>query len=92
MMLMRDDGYRQAMSGSIAFYSEEGERLHTDYVATSPEYGKGKFLEKMSSEVAILKEKFPHARYVGIADGACDNWSFLKKHTDIQITETLYCH
>lgn len=87
MMLMREDGYRQAMSGSIAFYNHQGERLHTNYIASAPEYGKGKFLERMSREIAQAKARFPQARYVGIADGASDNWSFLEKHTSVQITD-----
>lgn len=87
MVLMREDGYRQAMSGSIAFYDQEGERLHTDYIATAPEYGKAKFLARMEREITELKKRFPNACYVGIADGASDNWKFLEKHTSIQITD-----
>lgn len=87
MMLMRDDGYRQAMSGSIAFYNQAGQRLHTDYIAGAPEYGKSTFFERMSREIAHVKELFPDAEYIGIADGATDNWSFLEKHTSRQITD-----
>ncbi len=87
MMLMREQGYRQAMSGSIAFYDQEGNRLHTDYIAGAPEYGKARFFARMSREIAYLKEQFPHARYIGIADGANDNWTFLAQHTHTQITD-----
>lgn len=87
MMLMRDDGYRQAMSGSLAFYDQDGKRLHTDYLAGAPEYGKARFFERMNREIAHLKEQFPHAEYVGIADGASDNWTFLEQHTRTQITD-----
>ena len=34
-MLMTDDGYRVAMVGTIAFFTEEGEREHTIYVAAT---------------------------------------------------------
>lgn len=87
MMLMREDGYREAMSGNIAFYNQNGERLHTDYIAAAPEYGKAKFFERMSREIAQVKKRFPHAEYVGIADGASTNWKFLNTHTSIQITD-----
>lgn len=87
MMLMRDDGYRQAMAGSIAFYDKNGDRLHTNYIAGSPEYGKGGFLKQMTNEIAELKKQYPKVLYIGIADGASDNWKFLEKHTSIQVTD-----
>lgn len=87
MMLMRDDGYREAMSGSISYYDKKGERLHTDYIAAAPEYGKTTFFERMTREIKRLKEIYPKANYVGIADGASDNWTFLEAHTTTQITD-----
>jgi len=87
MMLMRKEGYRQAMSGSIAFYNAEGKRVHTDYIGASPEYGKAKFFERMEREILRIKKAYPNAYYVGIADGASDNWPLLEKHTDTQITD-----
>ena len=87
MMLIRDEGYRQAMSGSIAFYDKDGNRLHTDYIAGVPQYGKSAFFERMRREIADVKERFSEAEYVGIADGASDNWSFLEQHTSRQITD-----
>jgi len=86
MMLMRDDGYREAMSGTIAFY-KDGQRLHTNYVAAAPEYGKAEFFKRMTRELNRLKKLYPKAKYVGIADGASDNWSFLETHTTVQITD-----
>jgi hypothetical protein len=38
----------------------------------------------MSREVAHVKKIYPQAAYVGIADGAKDNWLFLEQHTDKQ--------
>ncbi len=87
MMLMKDDGYREAMSGTIAFYNKDGDRLHTDYIAAAPEYGKSKFLNRMTREIECVKNKYPQAYYVGIADGASNNWKFLASHTDKQITD-----
>lgn len=80
-MLMQEDGWREAVCGSIAFYDGQGERLHTIYCAASPEYGKEKFKQKFSREIERVKEKFPDALYIGLADGAKDNWTFLKYYT-----------
>jgi len=80
-MLMHKDGWREAMCGSIAFYDNQGQRLHTIYCSATPEYGKEKFKEKFSREIERVKEKFPDVLYVGLADGAKDNWTFLKKYT-----------
>jgi len=80
-MLMQKDGWREAVCGSIAFYDKQGERLHTIYCAASPEYGKEKFKQKFSREIERVKEKFPDVLYIGLADGAKDNWTFLKQYT-----------
>ena len=80
-MLMRKDGWREAMCGSIAFYDKSGERLHTIYCSATPEYGKEKFKQKLSREIERVKERFPDVLYIGLADGAPDNWMFLKRYT-----------
>ena len=86
-MLFCDDGYRQAMVGTIAFYDAAGERLHTTYVAAAPEHGKATFLECMDREIARVKKRYQHARYVGISDGASDFRPWLKKHTTTQVLD-----
>ena len=55
MMLMRKDGYREAMVGSIALYDKKGERQHSIYVAESPEYGKSKFIKNFEKEIENIK-------------------------------------
>ncbi|MCG7851355.1 MAG: ISKra4 family transposase, partial [Methanosarcinaceae archaeon] len=80
-MLMHKDGWREAMCGSIAFYDHQGERLHTIYCSATPEYGKEKFKAKLSGEIKRVQEKFPHVLYIGLADGAKDNWTFLGNYT-----------
>ena len=37
-LLLVDDGHRQAMVGTVSLYDRDGERLHTIYVAATPEY------------------------------------------------------
>lgn len=84
---LREQGYRIAMVGTLALYDDAGERLHTTYIGASPEYGKASFLERMRQEIAHTKQLYPDALYIGLADGATDNWSFLNQHTAIQVTD-----
>jgi hypothetical protein len=86
-MLTVADGWRQAMVGTIALHSASGERLHTVYVGATPEYGKDSFFDRMDSEIANTRKLFPDAVFVGIADGAKDNWPYLRKHTDRQLLD-----
>lgn len=86
-VLMHDDGWRQAMVGSLALYDQQGERLHTTYVAATPEYGKQTFLQRMDREIQQIKEHYPDALTVALADGAADNWDFLNPRSDLQILD-----
>ena len=83
-MLLHEDGWRVAMAGTIAFYDAQGERLHTIYAGATPEYGKEKFHAKFHREVDRVKEAYPNVPYIGLGDGAADNWSFLKPLTNQQ--------
>jgi len=86
-MYLRPDGYRIAMVGTVALYDQEGERLHTIYVAAPPEYGKADFMLRLEREIKETKKNYPKALYIGVADGAEDNWTFLNRHTTIQVTD-----
>lgn len=96
MAHLKAEGYRECMCGVLSFYDESGERLESIYIAKSPEYGKKRFNEIMDKEIEEIKKKIPNGKYVGIADGAKDNWSYLNAHTEEQIldyfhaTEYLY--
>jgi hypothetical protein len=85
--LMCEDGWREAMVGTISFYDREGERQHTIYLAATPEYGKATFLNRLEAEVDEVKRRYPGAHYVGIADGAKGNWEFLERHTEAQVVD-----
>jgi len=88
MIPMADSvGYREAMAGTLSFYDREGERQHTLYLAAAPEYGKQTFYQRMEREIARAKQQFPEALYLGIADGAAGNWSFLEQHTQRQLID-----
>ena len=56
-MHLKDDGYREAMTGTLTLYDKSGERLHTTYIAATPEYGKEKFfpirIKKMNGLLCV---------------------------------------
>jgi len=80
-VLFVDDGHRQAMVGTVSLYERDGERLHTLYVAATPEYGKETFYQRLGREIAHVQQLYPHAHLTGVADGAADNWEFLGQYT-----------
>ena len=86
-MLMCEDGYREAMVGTLSLYDSEGERQDTIYLGAAPEYGKKSFLERLEREIERAKNRYPEAKLVGIADGAESNWKFLEKQTEEQILD-----
>lgn len=86
-MLLREDGWRQAMVGSISLYDTQGERLHTTYLAHAPEYGKEKFYRQFTLEIERILKKYPDRICVGVADGAADNWTFLQSFVQVQVLD-----
>lgn len=86
-VLTRQDGYREAVVGTIGLYNPTGDRLYSIYIGEAPERGKTSFFKRFEQEIAKVKKKYPHAKYIGIADGARVNWDFLKKHTSLQILD-----
>lgn len=86
-LMTKGGGWREVMVGTLALYDEEGQRLHTIYVAAAPERGKKTFFERMDREVAALKEVYPQARYAGVADGAHDHWPWLEQNTTWQVID-----
>jgi hypothetical protein len=86
-MLLCGDGYRQAMVGSISLYDREEERLSTRYTASPPEHGKERFYQSFGAEIKRIRKLYPKATYVGVADGASDNWTFLQSRVDVQILD-----
>jgi hypothetical protein len=86
-MLLCNDSYREAMVGTISLYNKKRDRVHTIYMGAPPEYGKEIFLQRMEREIAHVKSLYPKARYVGVADGAEVNWTFLKPHISREILD-----
>ena len=87
MLAMKEAGWREAMVGSVSLYAPDGERLHTLSVGEAPESGKATFKQRLEREIARVKARDPAALYLGIADGAHDNWSFLAQHTERQLLD-----
>jgi hypothetical protein len=83
-MLLCEDGYREAMVGTMSLYDRNGDRQHTTYIAAPPEYGKETFLQKLENLAELASKRYPKAKFIGIADGAKENWNFLNKHTETQ--------
>jgi hypothetical protein len=81
-LLLVEDGYRQAMVGTISLYDRDGERLHTTYVAATPEYGKQTFQQRLGREIEHVRELYPRAKLTTVADGTADNWDFLSRYSD----------
>jgi hypothetical protein len=86
-MLLCESGWREAMTGTISMYNHQGERLHTIYTGAFPEYGKSTFLKRFDAELNRVKATFPDSAYIGLADGASENWSFLTPRTDRQVLD-----
>lgn len=80
-MPMGETNWREAMCGTFSFYDIYGNRMHTIYIANAPEYGKNSFKERFDKEALSIKNKFPDAKIVGVADGAKENWSILNNYT-----------
>jgi hypothetical protein len=68
-MLICDQKWREAMTGSLSLYDKHGERLHTIYVGAAPEYGKETFFDRMEREIVRVKKLYSTEHFVGIADG-----------------------
>ncbi len=44
-------------------------------------------MNKLDEEIAELKRCYPQATYIGVADGAKENWRYLTQHTSAQILD-----
>ncbi|MCP5494323.1 MAG: ISKra4 family transposase [Leptospiraceae bacterium] len=75
--------FKQVMVGTIGLHDKDGNRLYTSYIASHPEHGKELFKKKMDAEIIQIKNQYPNVNYIGLADGAKDNWTFLEKYVDI---------
>lgn len=82
-----NEGYRETMCGTLSFYNSKGNRMHTIYTACAPEYGKKSFDDVMDMELSRIKQQYPKVTYIGLADGAKNNWTYLESRTEVQILD-----
>jgi len=85
--LFVEDGWREVMVGTIAFFNQDGERCSTLYVASAPEAGRATFFAKMERELKLVRAMYSEACYVGVADGAHDLWAWLEGHCSWQVVD-----
>jgi ABC-type sulfate transport system substrate-binding protein len=78
-MLLRKDGWRQAMVGSISLYDTEGDRLHTTYIAQEPEHGKEKFLRNFENEISTIKKLYKEQIYIGAVSELVELWRMVQR-------------
>ena len=65
--------------------------MHTIYAGAAPEYGKETFHGRFDRELERVKKAFPEATYIGLADGAPDNWSWLEPRTQRHLIDFCKC-
>lgn len=71
-------GYREAGCGTVSYFDDEGNRLSTVRYARMPEYKKSTLKEELRAEVESIFNVRPDLTLVLLADGAEDNWDFLR--------------
>ena len=75
----RDDAcWREASCGTVSFHDAAGKRLKTLYFGRMPESGKVTPKAQLAAMVAHIQRAHPHISINAVADGAADNWTFLK--------------
>jgi hypothetical protein len=87
MLPLIDGTYREAMVGTLSLVGADREVLHTIYLGDKPEYGKASFNFMMDWEIGKLKAEFGDVPWIGLADGAAHNWTFLASHVETKIID-----
>ena len=84
---IKGEGFKEVMCGNLSYYNKNGDRLHTTYVGHSPESGKESFYKLLSEEIVQAKNISKNAKFVGIADGASSNWTYLSGKVSTEIID-----
>jgi hypothetical protein len=71
-------GYQEVGCGTVSLHDAEGERLQTVRYGRMPESKKATLCVELETEVQAILAVQPHLRVVKLADGARDNWRFLR--------------
>jgi hypothetical protein len=70
--------YREASCAAINFYDEAGKRLTTLRFGRMPEAGKKTLKNQLQQSINTILSQQPEIKLIKIADGATDNWRFLR--------------
>jgi hypothetical protein len=77
MVQVRDEGWREAMVGTVRYYRTRKESIEASFVAQMPEYGRAQFERKFDEEIQeALRSIRSGAKAVCLGDGAVSNWEF----------------
>lgn len=71
-------GYKEAGCGTLSFYDAEGEIISTLRMARMPEAKKATLKQMLTEEIRHVVAQRPDLTVVKLADGAKDNWRFLR--------------
>ena len=71
-------GWREASCGVLSIFDNGGNKLQSRYLGRLPEKGKLTLKEQLRQEVSHIRSQNPDLKLVATADGAKDNWTFLK--------------
>jgi hypothetical protein len=71
-------GYQEVGCGTVSYYDRFGERLVTRRMARMPETNKATLKSQLTHEVIGALIERPDLRVVKVADGAADNWIYLR--------------
>jgi len=71
-------GYQEASCGTLSFYDATGELLSTIRMARMPEAKKKTLKHMLTEEIRHVIAQRPDLKVVKLADGAKDNWRYLR--------------
>lgn len=71
-------GYQEVGCATLSFHDAAGERLSTLRMARMPEFKKATVKAMLAAELANILRQCPTLCVVKVADGAKDNWTFLR--------------
>ena len=70
-------GHAEAACATLSYFDRQGERLKTIRLGRMPQTHKTTLKAMLAEEVAWARSKKPSLRFVKVADGAKDNWTYL---------------
>lgn len=91
-VLVKKEGWKHAVAGTVSTYDNDGNRLETIYFGRMPEEKKKTIKRLLVKEVESKLAQQNFKQIVCIADGARENWRYFKKKYPKAIYITDYFH